>query len=123
MHFARGGHAVSAANGKRFAIGGNTASGEVAAAEAFDPTSNSWTVVPSLPTPRNHVSGFVVGGTVCVAGGRYPTTARVDCLDVAHSTWSRLPDLPRATSGGGAVQFLGGSAHLLAGHDATQTSI
>ena len=123
MHFARGGHALIAANGKLFAVGGNTASGEVAAAEAFDPTSNSWTVVPSLPTPRNHVSGFVVGGTVCVAGGRYPTTARVDCLDVAHSTWSRLPDLPRATSGGGAVTFLGGSVVLLGGQNAGETAI
>ena len=123
MNFARGGHALIAANGKLFAIGGNTAGGEVAAVESFDPTSNAWTVLPSLPGPRNHVSGFVVGGSVCVAGGRYPTTARVDCFDMAHSTWSRLPDLPRATSGGGAVTFLGGSVVMLGGQNAGETAI
>ena len=123
MHFARGGHALIAANGKLFAIGGNTSRGEVAGVESFDPTSNAWAVLPSLPSPRNHVSGFVVGGSVCVAGGRYPTTARVDCFDVAQSTWSRLPDLPRATSGGGAVTFLGGSVVLMGGQNAGETAI
>jgi hypothetical protein len=123
MHFARGGHALIAAAGKLFAVGGNTARGEVAAVESFDPASNTWTLLPALPSPRNHVSGFVVGGSICVAGGRYPTTTRVDCLDVAQSAWSRLPDLPRATSGAGAITFLGGSVVMLGGQNAGETAI
>lgn len=123
MHFARGGHALIAAEGRLFAIGGNTARGEVAAVESFDPASNAWTVVSALPSPRNHVSGFVIGGSVCVAGGRYPTTGRVDCLDVAQSTWSRLPDLPRVTSGAGAVTFIGGAVVMLGGQNAGETAI
>ena len=39
MHFARGGHALIAANGRLYAIGGNTAQGNVAAAEVYDPNS------------------------------------------------------------------------------------
>ncbi len=119
MHHARGGHAVIAANGRLYAIVGNTVLGNVATPEVYDPGANRWTVLPALPQPRNHVAGFVLGGLVCVAGRRSPNTPRVDCLDTSRLTWSRRPDLPRATSGGGdAVEsrmvdqlatYLGGS--------------
>ena len=123
MHFARGGHALVAAEGRLFAVGGNNASANVAPVEAYDPQSGAWTVVSSLPVPRNHVAGFVAGTRVCVAGGRAPTTARVDCLDVVADTWSRLPDLPHATSGGGATTFLGGAVAVAGGQNATETAI
>jgi hypothetical protein len=123
MHFPRGGHALVAAEGRLFAIGGNTAQGQVAAVESYDPAANVWSTPTTMPSPRNHVSGFVVGGAVCVAGGRYPTTSRVDCLDVAHATWSRLPDLPRPTSGAGAVTFLGGAVVMAGGQNAGETAI
>src|SRR5216683_1058654 len=81
MHHARGGHALLAAAGRLYAIGGNTASANVAPAEVYDPGSGAWSDLPSLPTPRNHVSGFVFGANVCVAGGRSPATTRVDCFN------------------------------------------
>jgi N-acetylneuraminic acid mutarotase len=123
MHFARGGHALVAAQGHLYAIGGNTTRGNVAQTEAYDPAANAWTTLASMPAPRNHVSGFVMGGNVCVAGGRYPTTARVDCLDPAQGTWSRLADLPRATSGAGATAFFGGGLVMLGGQNANETAI
>ncbi len=123
MHFARGGHALVAAQGRLYAVGGNTASANVAPVEAYEPQSGAWTVVSSLPVPRNHVAGFVSGASVCVAGGRYPTTARVDCLDVATGAWSRLPDLPLATSGAGATAFSGGGIVVAGGQNATETAI
>lgn len=123
MHFARGGHALVAAQGRLYALGGNTASANVAPVEAYDPQSEAWTVVSSLPVPRNHVAGFVLGTRVCVAGGRAPTTARVDCLDGVADTWSRLSDLPHATSGGGAITFLGGGVVVAGGQNATETAI
>src|SRR4029077_14545135 len=61
MHHARGGHALIAAAGKLYAIGGNSEFANVAHAEVYDPASNAWTDLPSLPAPRNHVSGFVFG--------------------------------------------------------------
>ena len=64
MRFARGGHALVAAQGRLYAIGGNTAAGNVAPAEVFDPAANAWSTLPSLPVPRNHVSGFVIGTNV-----------------------------------------------------------
>jgi hypothetical protein len=123
MNYARGGHALIAAQGRLFAIGGNIIRGNVAQVESFDPSANAWTVVSSLPTPRNHLSGFVRGTAVCVAGGRSPTTARVDCYDVVSGAWSRLPDLPQPSSGGGAATFLGGDVVVMGGQDASETRI
>jgi len=123
MHYARGGHALVAAEGKLYAIGGNTSRGNVAPVESFDPGANAWSVISSLPVPRNHVSGFALGAAVCVAGGRSPTTPRVDCLDTGSATWSRLPDVPQAASGGGATTFLGGDVVYLGGQDASETRI
>jgi N-acetylneuraminic acid mutarotase len=123
MHHARGGHALLAAAGKVYAIGGNTAFTNVAPAEVYDPASNAWTDLPPLPAPRNHVSGFVFGANVCVAGGRSPATARVDCFNFESSSWVRLPDLPRATSGAGTVTLDGGAAVILGGENAQETMI
>src|SRR5437870_3749798 len=97
MHFARGGHGLVAAQGRLYAIGGNNSRGNVGPLEAYDPGSDTWSVLTALPAARNHVSGFVANGAACVAGGRSPTTGRVDCFDPASGAWSRLPDLPLPT--------------------------
>jgi hypothetical protein len=123
MRYARGGHALVAAQGRLYAIGGNTNAGEVAVAETYDPATNSWSSLPPLPGPRNHVSGFVFETDVCVAGGRFPTTARVDCFDTSPGTWHRRADLPRPTSGAGAATFLGGVVVLMGGEDAQESRI
>jgi N-acetylneuraminic acid mutarotase len=123
MRYSRGGHALLAAQGKLYAIGGNAGAGNVGPAEVYDPATNAWTTLPSLPVPRNHVSGFVLGTNVCVAGGRAPTTARVDCFDTASGAWHQLPDLPHATSGGGATAFLGGGVVMMGGQNAQETAI
>ena len=121
MHYARGGHALIAVQGKLYAIGGNSVRGNVGPVEAFDPATNAWAVLSSLPAPRNHVSGFVAGSRACVAGGRSPNTGRIDCIDAADGSWSRLPDLPRATSGGGATSFIGGAVVVMGGEDAGES--
>jgi N-acetylneuraminic acid mutarotase len=123
MHFARGGHALVAAGGRLYAIGGNSSRGNVGPIEDYDPGSNAWTVLPALPGTRNHVSGFAAGGAACAAGGRSPTTARVDCFDPAAGAWSRLPDLPQPASGAGATSFVSGDVVVTGGEDASETRI
>jgi N-acetylneuraminic acid mutarotase len=123
MRHARGGHALLAAAGRLYVIGGNNASANVAPAEVYDPATNAWSDLPSLPSPRNHVSGFVFGANVCVAGGRSPATTRVDCFNFESSSWMRFPDLPRATSGAGAAALDDGRAVILGGQDAQETHI
>lgn len=124
MHYARGGHALIAAGDRLYAIAGNTSRGNVGPTESYNPATNSWTVLPALPTPRNHVAGFDGGGVACVAGGRSPTTGRVDCLEVGAGEWKRqLADLPVPTSGGGAVAFADDVVIVLGGQDASETRI
>jgi hypothetical protein len=123
MHHPRGGHALLSAAGRLYVMGGNTASANVGPAETYDPASAVWSDLPALPAPRNHVSGFVFGANVCVAGGRSPASRRVDCFNFESSGWMRLPDLPRATSGAGAATLDDGSAVILGGENAQETTI
>ncbi len=123
MRHPRGGHALVAAANRLYVIGGNTAAANVAPAEVYDPQTRGWSDLPPLPAPRNHVAGFEFGLSVCVAGGRSPATARVDCFDPGSSTWVRAPDLPQPTSGAGATALEDGRAVVLGGQDAQETSI
>jgi hypothetical protein len=123
MLHTRGGHTLLAAAGKLYAIGGNTASANVAGADIYDPQTGLWTDLPVFPAPRNHVSGFVFGANVCAAGGRSPATVRVDCFNFESSSWVRFPDLPRPTSGAGATTLDDGTALVLGGQDAGETRI
>lgn len=123
MRHARGGHALIAASNRLYVIGGNTASTNVAPAEVYDTQARSWADLPALPAPRNHVAGFGFNSSVCVAGGRAPSTARVDCFNPFSSAWVRLPDLPKATSGAGATTLEDGRAVILGGEDAGESRI
>jgi hypothetical protein len=124
MRHARGGHALLAAAGRLYVIGGNTdGAANVGPAEVYDPASRAWSDLPSMPSPRNHVSGFVFGPNVCVAGGRSPATSRVDCYNYESSRWMRFPELPKPTSGAGATTLDDGSAVILGGQDASETKI
>jgi hypothetical protein len=124
MHFARGGHSLTATNGRLYAIGGNTAAGNVGPAESYNPDTDSWSVYAPLPVPRNHVLGFATDDVACVAGGRSPTTGRVDCLLVITGEWARkIGDLPQPTSGGGAAAFDNGDMIAVGGQDASETRI
>ena len=123
MHHPRGGHTLLSAANRLYVIGGNTAAANVGPAEIYDPASGAWSDLPSLPAPRNHVSGFVFGANVCAAGGRSPATVRVDCFNFESSAWMRFPDLPRATSGAGAATLDDGRAVILGGENAQETTI
>lgn len=123
MRHPRGGHALIAASNRLYVIGGNSATGNMAPAEAYDPQTRSWSDLLALPSPRNHVAGFVFNSGVCVAGGRSPATARVDCFNPFSSTWVRLPDLPQPTSGAGATTLEDGRAVILGGEDARESSV
>jgi non-specific serine/threonine protein kinase len=122
MHFARGGHALITLAGRLYAIGGNTAGGNVAPSEWYNPAVNTWVVFAPLPQPRNHVAGFAINNSACVAGGRSPNTTRVDCFDISRRVWMRLPNLPAATSGEGAA-MIGMTVVVAGGEDANENRI
>jgi hypothetical protein len=104
MRHARGALALISAGGKLYAIGGID-NAEVAPAESLSQGAAAWTDLPPLPKPRDHVAGFAYKGMACVAGGRTPNVARVDCYDPPSNSWKQLPDLPAPTSGAGGASF------------------
>jgi non-specific serine/threonine protein kinase len=101
LHHARGALALVGADDALWALAGLGPGGEVGPGERYDIAGNSWTDLPAIPRPRDHVAGFGWGQRVCVAGGRSPNTAQVDCLDTATREWTAGPSLPMPTSGAG----------------------
>ena len=55
-------------DGKIYLAGGRPPQGSDFA--VYDPRSNSWQVLPILPTQRNHITGAAISGRIHVVGGR-----------------------------------------------------
>ena len=56
-----------------YVAGGEFQNGQLMAAfralEGYDPASNSWTVLPSMPVPRHGLAGAVIGNRLYLASG------------------------------------------------------
>ena len=119
-----GGQFASAViDGLVYVAGGGGAGGTVThdAFHSYDPGTDSWQALASMPGPRNAPGGGVLGGQFCVFGGRTsnpsPTGARFAetfCYDPTTDTWSQGPDMitPRAEMAsaelGNAIYSFGG---------------
>ncbi len=115
FHHPRAAFGLIPLGGRLYALGGrNSAMTSVAIPEVYDPALGTWSDLPALPAPRHHVAGFAYQNMACVAGGKFPYTARVDCLEPTSRAWRRLPDLPSATSGAGAL-LVGGHPVVVGG--------
>ena len=63
-------HAVAAAGGRLFALGGLVPGSAVTdTVEAFDPSTGLWTAYTSLPTPIQRTNALGVGGMLYLLGG------------------------------------------------------
>lgn len=69
----------------------------------FDPATNKWESLPSLPEPRSSHDAVVIDGKLYVVGGwkltgsddgEWLTTAWVYDLDKADATWQAIPSPP-----------------------------
>jgi hypothetical protein len=123
LHHPRGALALVAVEGKIYALAGNVGSHQVAESEVFDPGRGTWEDHAPLLKPRNHVAGFALAQLACIAGGRPPTTADIDCLDTPNRTWSRIPGLPSPTSGAGAATLPGNNVVVAGGEDGQESRI
>jgi len=123
MHRARGALALLANHCRLYAIGGRDGSVQFAVPEEYDPGTGHWEDLPAMPAPRNHLAGYVDGGSVCVAGGRTPdTSAAIDCFEPTTGVWAERATLPTATSGATAA-VLDGVTIVAGGEPAGETSI
>lgn len=122
LHVARGHLASAVVGGRLFAIGGqvrhDTNPVDLPDVEAYDPATDTWTVVASLPTPRSHfeASTFVDGGRIVVVGGRNNTTslfikgaglADILVYDPRTDRWTIHPGLPVGLEGAAALPIAG----------------
>jgi kelch-like protein 17 (actinfilin) len=99
-----------------FAVGGNGATALV-----YDPTGNSWSPLPPMPTARDGVGAAVLNGILYVVGGVNSGAARVgtaEAYDPAANTWSVKAPMTIARQGP-AVGVLNGILYALGGTSGT----
>ncbi|WP_242919899.1 kelch repeat-containing protein [Pontibacter liquoris] len=110
--------------GKMYYIGGahhqddNTVT--QATVERYDPETDSWTYVASMPTGLDHISSSVIvlGNRILVLGGETShnvKTSQVLAYSAASNSWAKLTPLPATTSAGvaaavnGVIYYTGGN--------------
>ncbi|HEY8746515.1 MAG TPA: carbohydrate-binding protein [Tepidisphaeraceae bacterium] len=120
---------TGALNGLVYAIGGasNQDADETALStvEVYDPTTDKWNAVASLPTPRALImSGVdVVGNRIIVGGGETAynvPTNQITAYDPTTNVWTQLAPLPQARTSG-ILKDLGGSLIFTTGHPGFNT--
>ncbi len=125
-------------DGKLYLVCGIThghSSGTNAMFDEYNPSTNTWKVLPDAPHSRDHSMAVVIGDKLYAVGGRN-TSYRdpnniipffrqvmldVDCYDFKTGKWSTLAaKLPMGTGGGTAVNFQG-KLFYIGGERATDT--
>ena len=88
MPTARSGGGWGTYDGKIYVAGGEIATtslvGAFRAVEAFDPATNSWTIMPSMPMPRHGVAGATIGNRFHLVSGMITSAA---------GGWGQDPDI------------------------------
>jgi len=99
-------------SGQIYAIGGWDGSQNLSSVEVYSPTTNSWSVAPSLPRAEQAMGAaagpdgriYVAGGGVAGADGRL-ITAYNTLFIFDGATWRTGPPLPNALVNLGVTQF------------------
>lgn len=104
MESARASLQAVAVDGQIYVAGGTTTTGPSDIFEAYDPRSNSWRPLESMPDGRDAFGMAAQGTVIYVAGGfssltKAKPSAAVYAFDTADSTWSRKADMPTARTG------------------------
>ena len=117
---ARSAFALAAAGGSLYAIGGRTNGTFLAAVEAYNPTTDTWTAKAPLPGVRYDGNGAaVISGMIYLPGGRNSAgtlTKTLYAYNVSTNVWSAQAGLPVA-SGCGATANIGQVLYVLTGCD------
>jgi probable HAF family extracellular repeat protein len=118
LSFSRRGHAVVAALGRLYTIGGLGHEGPTPSVRSYNPASNVWSQRARLPAARNDGNGAAtINGNVYLAGGFDASNVLTRTLyvyDPGSDTWSRKADMPLA-SGCGGSGAIGGRLYVYAG--------
>ena len=63
------------------------------AVEAYDPVTNSWTTLPSMPMPRHGAAGAVIGNRFHLVSGMIQSAGAMTFLDPTLSTHTAAHDI------------------------------
>ena len=122
----RGEHATVVIDKKIYILGGlhDHTSGP-AAVDMYDPSTNTWKQVSTLPLNRHHFNGAVYGSEIWVVGGKTGDdttgTTRVDIYNVSTNQWRRGP-APEVHWGGPSV-VVGSKLYVLTGTKGKDASL
>ena len=126
--------AAAVYNGRLHLLGGwnlnNSASASLDSQSVYELASQTWLAQPfaALPGARNAAAAGVLGGRLCVVGGRSPgiratdqqPLANLDCYSDASNTWS--PEAPLPTARGSlAAAVLDDHIYVFGGETSTRT--
>jgi N-acetylneuraminic acid mutarotase len=97
MPTARSGGA-SGTDGRRIYVAGGEVTttelvGAFRAVEAYDPVTNSWMTLPSMPMPRHGVAGAVIGKRFHLVSGMIQSAGALTFLDPTLSTHTAAHDI------------------------------
>ncbi len=104
MHVARGGLGVAVVNGKIYAIGGSTESGQhvaidglVGTNEEYNPSTDTWATKATMPTPRAFFAIATFNNKIyCIGGLAGSNTSVNEVYDPATNTWEEKAPIPTA---------------------------
>jgi len=112
------GHAVASQGGNVYSFGGIVNNAAITTAYKYNPATNTWTLIASLPAPRGWFSGASDGTYIYLLGGvdqNFSTTATLWRYDPATNTYNTsLPSYTIATYFH-ATAYLNGKIYRIAG--------
>ena len=97
MPTARSGGA-SGSDGRRIYVAGGEVTtkdlvGAFKSVEAYDPVTNSWMTLPSMPMPRHGIAGGVIGNRFHLVSGMMQSAGALTFLDPTLSTHTAMHDI------------------------------
>ncbi|MCW5977425.1 MAG: hypothetical protein KIT09_05080 [Bryobacteraceae bacterium] len=103
MNVPRGASGVAAIGDRIYVAGGLGASGSVASFEVFNISNGEWTVLPDMPTARDHLTAQAVDGKFYAIAGRAGSEFTVnEEFDPATNAWRARAPIPTARGGLGS---------------------
>ena len=89
---------ASGSDGRRiYAAGGEVTTKDLVGAyksvEAYDPLTNSWMTLPSMPMPRHGIAGGVIGNRFHLVSGMMQSAGALTFLDPTLSTTTAMHDI------------------------------
>jgi|GEM_PF-4442652 len=112
---------IAALNGRIYAVGGQASGTIFSTVEAYDPITDSWSVLPSLSTARQDLVAESLDGKIYAIGGRDSNSdarAIVEVYDPAIKTWSSAASMNTSRYLHSAAVF-GGKIYVFGGNNSS----